>query len=129
MPVKFELVGELYHVTFSGVLSVEDLARAGEEMKAMEASFDRTPGRIVDLSGLTAVSIGFDAISQLAEVRNKTPVRSPVKSALVAPGQLQMGFARMFQTLQTNPRIFTQVFRDRESALSWLALPLEPPPA
>ena len=129
MPVAFELIGELYHVTFSGVLSVEDLARAGEEMKTLEASFDPTPGRLIDLSGVTGVSIGFDAVSQLADVRNRTLVRNPVKSALVAPGQLQMGFARMFQTLNTNPRVITQVFRDRESAMSWLAAPLERPPA
>ena len=129
MPVAFELIGELYHVTFSGVLSVEDLARAGEEMLTMETSFDRSPSRIVDMSGITGVSIGFDAISQLAELRSKSPVRNPVKSALIAPGQLQMGFARMFQTLNTNPRVITQVFRDRESAMSWLAAPLEQPPS
>ena len=128
MPVAFELIGELYHVTFSGVLSVADLARTAEEMKSIDAIFARSPSRIVDMSGITGVSIGFDAISELAEVRSTSTVQNPVKSALVAPGQLQMGFARMFQTLNRHPEVTTQVFRDRESALSWLAAPREQPP-
>jgi hypothetical protein len=40
MPVAFELIGELNHVTFSGVLSVKDPARAGEEIKTVEARFE-----------------------------------------------------------------------------------------
>jgi hypothetical protein len=129
MPFRVEMLGDLLHVTFSGVLSVEALKRLSDAIRDIEATLNPTPSRIVDMSGITGVSIGFDAMSELAEVRRLSPVRNAIKSALVAPGQLQMGFARMFQQLNSHPRVIVEVFRDRESALAWLALPLELPPA
>jgi hypothetical protein len=38
----------------------------------------------------------------------------------VALTQVQYGFARMFQTLNDNPRIEIEIFGDCESAQRWL---------
>jgi hypothetical protein len=43
-----------------------------------------------------------------------------VRTALVAVTPVQLGIARMFQTLNDHPLIELRVFSDREAAVAWL---------
>jgi hypothetical protein len=46
-----------------------------------------------------------------------------VKSAIVAPMPVQVGFARMFQILNDHPQIEVQLFATLAEAEAWLVSP------
>lgn len=66
------------------------------------------------------LDLNYAKIAAVASIRRAAPLKNAVKSAIVAPQPIQYGFARMFQTLNDNPRINLQVFSDRASAMEWL---------
>lgn len=127
MPVRSELVGEILHVTFSGLLTREDLGRVGEQVLEIEGPDGFLHPRLIDISSITAASIGFDAVSRLTDQRRGVTLPNATKSAIVAREPLQLGFARMFQNLNDHPQITVEVFRDRAAVMSWLAVPPAPP--
>ncbi|MGH8187499.1 MAG: hypothetical protein ACREUC_13145 [Steroidobacteraceae bacterium] len=65
--------------------------------------------------------VGFQSILELADTRTRRPLATPVKSALIALRPVHFGFARMFQTLNTNPQIEVRIFATIEEALQWFA--------
>jgi hypothetical protein len=46
---------------------------------------------------------------------------NPVKTAIVAPKPVHVGFARMFQILTDHPQIIVEVFATVVAAEAWLA--------
>jgi hypothetical protein len=44
-----------------------------------------------------------------------------IRSAFVAPRPIQFGFARMFQTLNDNPKIELHIVNTMDEALLWIA--------
>lgn len=107
--------------TFSGVLTAEDLTRLGDEVEIVEDSVPVSMDRITDLTHVEKFEIGFPAVSNLAERRKKRVFTRPVRSALIAREPVQVGLARMFQTLNDNPMIEVQLFRSIEEAETWFA--------
>jgi hypothetical protein len=76
--------------------------------------------RLIDLTALARVDVGFEEVFALAHKRAQRPITIPVRSGLVACKPVQFGFARMFQMLNDNPRIQIRIFGSREEAEQWL---------
>ena len=114
-------------VVLSGTLVPEELVRVADAMGAAERAAEVCPHRVTDLTGVTRFEIGFDDVSALARRRRQQPPANPVRSAIVAATPVQLGFARMLQTLNDHPQITMRIFPDLDGALAWLAEPAAGP--
>ncbi len=121
MAFDLKVENGVVRVTFEGYLDSKDLERLDEIVSGMEAEYDVSPDRISDLSSIEGVHLDCAAMEFFADRRRHAPLKNRVKSAIVVPRPLQYGIARMFQTLNDNPNINSQIFTDRERALNWLA--------
>lgn len=120
MAFDLKITNGVICVTLNGVLNSEDLRGAAESFHKLEAQAAVCPNRIIDLSSVDEVNLDFGAVEKLAALRNTTPLKNEVKSAIVATKPVQYGFARMFQTLNTNPKICLKLFTDRDAGWAWV---------
>lgn len=122
MAYEIRFAGDLMIVRFLGIITREDLRASLAEVEGIEASRDAAPDRITDLSESDADEISFDAIEELVERRRAARLKNRVKSAIFAPGDVQFGFSRMFQSMNDNPQIEVAVFREPVRMASWLGI-------
>lgn len=120
MPVKIREENDCLHLTFSVVVTVAELHEAGAATWALERDRPVVPPRITDLTEVTDLDLDFNAVLRLAEDRKSRPFPNSFKSAIVAPKDHLLGFARMFQTLNDHPQITIRIFRDLPSARAWI---------
>jgi len=120
MPVRIEHHPDFIRLTMSGTITQEDLVDAARLTASVEDSTSVIPNRLVDLTGIDVMDIGYQEVQVLAEVRRKRQFPNEFKSALVVATDVQKGYARMFQTLNDNPRIRLRIFTDIAAAEEWI---------
>jgi hypothetical protein len=120
MPFDLTVVDGIICLTFNGALSSDDLWRVSDLYAKIEAESKVSPDRMADISLVDKVELDFGAVEAVAAVRRGTMLKNKVKSAILAPKPVLYGFARMFQTLNDNPQITMELFRDKESCWAWL---------
>jgi hypothetical protein len=120
MPFDLTVVDGIICLTFNGALSSDDLWRVSDLYAKIEAESKVSPDRMADISLVDKVELDFGAVEAVAAVRRGTMLKNRVKSAILAPKPVLYGFARMFQTLNDNPQITLELFRDKESCWAWL---------
>jgi len=113
-------------ILLSGTLTPEVLAQVADAMVEAESAADVCPPRVTDLARVTRFEVGFDDIFWLARQRRQHPPANPIRSAVVVSTPVQVGFARMLQTLNDHPQVTLRIFADVDVALAWLA---DDPPA
>ena len=121
MAFSVEYEDLIIRARFYGSLSGADLVNCMAQVDALEEQFTEMPSRITDIADVVELRIDFDDILSLASLRRTKRFPNRFKSALVAVNESQTGFARMFQTLNTNPQIDIRIFSDSGSALAWIA--------
>jgi hypothetical protein len=121
VPFTLSLDGPLLRASLTGVLTARGLEAFEVAVVAVENSSPCMPDRIIDLSSLEGISIGFDELSALARAR-LAGIERPYRSALVATTAMQVGYARMYQTLLDHPLITLRIFPSTDAALAWLAV-------
>jgi len=67
------------------------------------------------------MDIRFTDVSAFAKRRRLQDARNAIRTALVARRPVELGFARMWQTMNDLPDVTVEIFEDEESARSWLA--------
>jgi hypothetical protein len=107
-------------IVMPATLTAAELDGIAAALTEIERSAAVTPHRLVDMSGVTRFQVGFTDMFALAELRRAHPPANPIRSALVASTPVQVGFARMFQTLNDHPLVDVRIFPDVDSALAWL---------
>lgn len=110
----------VFLVLFSGVVTPRELVDFAGAAWAIEQARTVVFPRITDLSGVTSMELDFKAVWQLAENRKRRTFPNAFKSAIIAPKDHLLGFARMFQTLNDHPQITIRIFRDLPSARGWI---------
>ena len=120
MSVEIEVEPGIIRVTLSGVLTDQDLAAIADAADDIERDRDPVPPRLTDMTGVTEVKIGYPEVKGLANRRRVLEFPNDFKSAIVVGTAVQRGMARMFQTLNDNPRITIRIFDDEPSAIAWL---------
>ena len=120
MPHEIKHAGNMIEGRFFGRLDEDDLIQVAAEVGEIEMVAAPSPHRLLDLSAVDSVNFGFLQMEDLVRKRSAAKLRNPVKSAIVAPKDIQFGFARMFQQLMDHPQITISVFRDAPSARAWL---------
>lgn len=126
MPFSISSHDGVLRIVLSGTLIPEELVRMADALGETEGAAAVCPHRVTDMTALTRFEVGFDEMSELAKRRRGMSPANPIRSAIVAATPVQLGFARMFQTLNDHPRITVRIFPDLDGALAWLA---EEPPA
>jgi hypothetical protein len=119
MPIRIETEAPFFRILMEGRITGADLFDAAGEVERLENGLQRIPDRVIDLSAV-ALDTNFAAVLELASRRVSRVFPNSFRSAIVAPTPAVMGFARMFQTLNTNPQIELRIFDSRESAEAWL---------
>ena len=112
--------GEFVECKLLGLLTDEDLLALAREVEKLESEAPMTPHRITDMTEVTAVNCQFDGMERMVRLRRAANLKNPIRSAIIATQTIQYGFARMFQTLNDNPRITINLFQDETTALAWL---------
>lgn len=121
MPVSIEYKESLIHMRLYGCIDTAAMTEALAELTAMEEQGPFIPSRVTDTTGITHYELGFDEMLALATTRRSTIFPNCFKSAIIVGNEEQTGFARMFQTLNTNPQIEIQIFDDARKALEWVS--------
>ena len=119
MPISIEQHDGLVWVAVSGMIEQSDLVHLAAEMSRVEAGLTPLPSRVGDLTGMTGLNVQFSAASRVSEARRAQVLPNPIRSAIVANGPVQVGFARMLQLLLSNPQITHRLFDDRDAATAW----------
>jgi hypothetical protein len=106
----------------SGVLSAREIL---ETKAALLRSPERLKGlhyALIDLGDATEVRVTRDDVVELvaADMQIALVVPRPMAVAIVAPGDLAFGVARMWEGFAEVTRWNTHVFRSRAEAESWL---------
>jgi hypothetical protein len=120
MPYSITMEPTFLRIVLRGAVTNQDLQALADALVTIEMSSAVTPHRLTDLSAVTEPQLTYPAVRAWAERRKAQMLANPVKSALVAPRPILLGFARMFQTLNEHPQITIEIFATVESAEAWL---------
>lgn len=127
MSVEITVGPDLIRVIFAGMLTGKDLVYAASRADQIERDLNPVLNRLSDLTQVTEMQIAYPDVKVFAEHRRTLAFPNAFKSAIVVHTPVQMGMARMFQTLNDNPQIMIQIFEDETAALDWLGLPVPSP--
>jgi hypothetical protein len=121
--VRFD--GGILRIRLYDTLSPRDLRGLADAVLELEARVQPVPGRVTDMTGVTTVEVGFADFLAFVERRRGRELPNAIRSALVVATAVQLGLARMFQTLNDHPQVTVEIFRDMGEALAWLAAPAD----
>jgi hypothetical protein len=127
MPFSISFRDGVLRLVLSGTITPEELGPMADALVEAEARAAVCPHRVTDFRPVARFDLGFDDVSALARRRRVQPPPNPIRSAVVAATPVQVGFARMLQTLNDHPQITMRIFPDMDGALAWLAEEPAPP--
>ncbi len=118
MPIDYQIdkARKLIVSTAKGRLTGEELLNS--QLAARDdPDYDVSFWHLHDLREADVAKVLPDCIRSLAK---NAAIRSGIRSAIVVRGQLAYGLARMFGTLRESSEEQVRVFRDLDSARTWL---------
>ncbi|AHG87950.1 hypothetical protein J421_0413 [Gemmatirosa kalamazoonensis] len=115
--------GDLIRIRIHDTITPRDLRALADAVLEAEARVLPMPNRLTDMTDVTGVEVGFAEFLAFTERRLGMVLPNPIKSALVVASRVQLGIARMFQTLNDHPQVTVEIFHELGDALSWLATP------
>ncbi|MDB4914327.1 MAG: hypothetical protein JWM95_1971 [Gemmatimonadetes bacterium] len=121
MPFEQAFDGPIIVTRFHGTLSNNDLVRMSDMINELERTLDVAPHRLTDLRGVRKIEVHYPDVQGFADRRTTVTIRNSVRAAIVVATPREFGFARMFQTLNNNPKIDVEVFTDEQAARDWIA--------
>lgn len=104
-------------VTVSGQIDLAEIAEVGRRLRE-DPGFDPAFQELLDLEEMAPPDLHYPDLYLMAHEIDPFPATS--RRALVAPGALAFGLARMYQMIHGDDNIL--VFRSRPEALRWLGL-------
>lgn len=122
MPTRLDRHPNFFRITMWGMITEVDLADAAKLAATVEDHLSVMPNRLVDLTAIEGLVIGYQEVQALADARRKRVFPNEFKSALVVATDVQKGYARMFQTLNDNAQVELRIFTDLAAAEKWLSV-------
>ena len=126
MPYDFDIKPGYVQLRLHGQVTAADLMGIVGRLQQVEAQAGPLPDRLVDFTAIEGTQVTFAEMDQVTAKRRAAKLKNRVKLAVVAGTPYQVGFARMFQTLNDNPQIETQIFPNEAAAVEWLRAKQEP---
>jgi hypothetical protein len=120
MPYTITIEPAFLRIVLAGAVTSHDLQAIAQAVLAIEASQAVIPNRLADFSAMTEPFLTYPGVRAFVDRRPVQPLAYVVKSALVAPRPIHLGFARMFQLLNKHPQIQMEIFATLAAAETWL---------
>jgi hypothetical protein len=120
MPYTIVIEPSFLRIVFQGAVTSHDLQALANDVLAIEAGRTVTPHRLNDFSAMTEPFLTYPVVRAFVARRKPQPLANVVKSAMVAPRPILLGFARMFQILNEHPQIAIEIFATVADAEIWL---------
>jgi len=105
---------------FSGEVKLEEVLAIQSELRR-DPLFDQDFDVIVNLSEMVRTKITFQSINQAVTSGELNPFSKISRSAVVAPGELGYGMARMVEAVHKGGTF--EILRSMSEAEAWLAQP------
>ena len=123
MPYQIIQEPAFFRLVFFGDITPPDLQSLATELAAIEDALPVALNLLTDLNQISGRDLTFADVFAFVERRKAQQLANAVKSAIVAPMPVQIGFSRMFQILNDHPQIEVQVFATLAEAEAWLVSP------
>ncbi len=120
MPFEVEFQNGIIEAAFTGQVDLSQILALIQRVEEIEAACPISPNRICVLAEDMLVGFAFMDMEAVAKRRRETRLKNAVRTALVASTPQHYGFARMFQTLNSNPQIEIRISNDIVTARRWI---------
>lgn len=120
MPIELTLSDSYLSVRMHGIVTAQDFVHYTQESEELELKLPQSPDRITDLTAVERFEVHYEDVFQLADRRKRQYHTRPVKSALIVREPVQMGIARMYQTVGDNEFLQIRVVHSLAEALDWI---------
>jgi len=75
-----------------------------------------------DCSGVSEADVDYNKMMTMTNIESSSRQGLPAKNALLVKNNLQMGLARMYQTLMSDSNMDIRIFTDAQKARQWLGI-------
>lgn len=123
MPFTITDEGTFLRAELTGLVTADDLHAMIDEGDSMARTKSIWPDNLIDIRAVDSRGLDFPAMMSMAKRRKGLVLPNPIRTACVAGTSVMLGFARMFQNLNGNPRITFEIFSTCEEAERWLTSP------
>jgi hypothetical protein len=120
MICQYEYKDDILFVTFPETLSDNDFRLVNEEFEIIEKEYSVVPNFIVSLNNVKTFSGDYHSVQKLAKQRAEKTFPNNIFEAILVTNDFQMGFARMYQTVNDNPQLTIEIFKDEAKAIEWI---------
>jgi hypothetical protein len=120
MICQFEYNDGIVFVTFPETLSDNDFRLINMEIEIIEKEYSVVPNFIVRLNTVKTFNGNYFSVQALARQRAEITYPNTILEAIVVTNDFQMGFARMYQTVNDNPQLTIKIFKDEAKAIDWI---------
>ena len=120
MPYEIIQHDDYLLIRFSGTLTAADFLSMSSEAEPIEAQRIQV-NRILDPSAVESFDFNFEGLLAFTNRRARIVFAQTSKTAVIASRPIEIGLARMFQSLNQNPQIEVRLVGDRAEALDWFA--------
>ena len=120
MSIHIEEIQGVLTFRMTDVYGAAEIATLLAALEKIEGGAGPVPDRIIDLSAVDSFETDFGNLSKVAAGRRVRTYRNPYRSAFVAVKPVQVGFARMYQTIAQNPSVQFTIVRTFEEAVAWI---------
>jgi hypothetical protein len=121
MAYSMSFDGPLLVIRLHGMVTTVELDTVTDEVIELEQGGTNAPPRMTDIRDVTDSNVRYPELAKIAERARTRPLAAPVRSAIVVAKPVQLGYARMFQTLNEHPKVTVRIFEDEPAARKWLA--------
>lgn len=125
MPISVIPAGDHLFVRLYGVVTAADFLHYAQEAEAFEQHSEHALDRITDMTGVERFAVSHRDVFELADRRKRQPMVGSAKAAIIATEPIQIGLARMYQTMTEKPNLDIRIFHSLAEAREWLGLPAE----
>jgi len=122
MPIDVELTGSYLSVRLYDVVTPAELLSYARSAEEFEQQHGGPLNRITDLTGVVRFEIGYREIFDFADRRKRGWPTEPSKSVIIAIEPVQIGMARMFQTMSSHPNLDIRIVNSHADAQAWLSV-------
>ena len=120
MICQYEYKDGILFVIFPETLSDNDFRIINEEIESVEEEYPVVPNFIVNLNNVKKFNGNYSSVQELAKQRAEKTFPNSILEAILVSNDFQMGFARMYQTVNDNPQLTIKIFRDEAKAIEWI---------
>jgi hypothetical protein len=120
MICQYEYKNGILFVTFPETLSDNDMRLINKEIEIIEEEYSVVPNFVVSLNNVKTFIGEYFSVQELARQRAEKTYPNNILEAILVTNDFQMGFARMYQTVNSNPQLTIKIFKDEAKAIDWI---------